>query len=133
MREEDFPDRMEALEKNVRNIRIAVIIIAAFFLYETIAPSGLGKGDLRVMNTVKLKELVILDSENREQIRMYADEEGGQLVLNSHNDVRLHLTGEGVSAMLPSPTGYVEHLRIDNEGVSAYDRSGSLIGTLRSP
>lgn len=114
----ELTQRVNLLEKTIRNMRIAVIIIAAFFLYESIAPAGFGQMDVRVMEKVKLKELMVLDENNQMRVRLSVAEDGPQLLLEDPDSgQRVVLTNADLSILQASEQGYRRALYLDKEGL----------------
>ena len=85
-----IPQRLEVMEKTVRNMRIAIIMIAAFFVYQALAPSGLWKG-IEVKEIVKMKELIIIDDHGHEWARLGAGSDGGRLILDNEAGNRFEI------------------------------------------
>ena len=110
--------RLETMERLMRNMRFAIIIIAAFFVYQAIAPSGLWKG-IEVRNVVKLKELILIDDSGNELARLGASHHGGSLVLDHESGARLKLSADMIRLLKATAEGHTEQLRIDHNGMSS--------------
>ena len=63
MPEHELQERVTTLERHLRNMRMAVIVIVAFFLYESLMPDELRPGrDAGIEDLVKTRELVLVDA-----------------------------------------------------------------------
>ncbi|MGU9978203.1 MAG: hypothetical protein ACNYNY_05980 [Candidatus Oxydemutatoraceae bacterium WSBS_2016_MAG_OTU14] len=121
MENTELLQRVNILEKTIRNMRIAVIVIVAFFLYESIAPAGFGQMDVRVMETLKLKQLMLLDQNNQVRMRLTSDEDGGQFILeDAEAGSRVVINDKGFNILESSDSGWQRALHISKKGLMKY-------------
>ena len=118
-----IPQRLEVMEKTVRNMRIAIIMIAAFFVYQALAPSGLWKG-IEVKEIVKMKELIIIDDHGHEWARLGAGSDGGRLILDNEAGNRLKLSPDVIRILKTAGDGYIEQVQLDDSNMIFYDEDG---------
>lgn len=86
--DETMATRVAQLERHLRNMRMAVVVIAAFFVYEAIAPDGFHDRP-RVSERIDTRELRVLDAQGQTVARLGADENGARFALSDASGNRL--------------------------------------------
>lgn len=83
----DLERRLSTMERHVRNIRLAVIVIAAFFIYEALAPDGF-RERTHTLTQIETRELRVVDEHRNTLLRIGAGENGAAVVLNGKEETR---------------------------------------------
>ena len=130
MSEHEFSGRLDLVERNLQRMRLAIIIIAAFFVYQAIGPLTFGEDEVEVREAVKVRELFVVDENGQTIAYLGAGEDGARLTLDDVAGNRLDATAGTVSLAAWGGTGHVEGLRLQGQGIEAYDVDGRVIGTL---
>ena len=130
MPEREFSDRVKLIERNLQRMRLAVIVIAAFFVYEAIGSLPFGRDRVEVQEKVKVRELFVVDERGQTIAYLGADGDGAALTLDDTDGNRLDARAAVVRLMALAGTGRVERLRLRGEGIQAYDADGRVVGTL---
>ena len=112
MSEPEFSDRITFMERKLQRIRLAIIVIAAFFVYQAIGPLTFGEERVEVLETVKARELLVVDELGKVVAYLSVGEDGAELVLDDAAGNRLVATSAGVVLTAPKDGGRVERLRI---------------------
>ena len=124
MPEHEFSKQMELMNRNLQRMRLAIIVIAAFFVYEAIGPLPFGGDRIKVQEAVKVRELFVVDARGETVAYLGADDGGAGLILDDAVGNRLDARPATVRLMSAHGDGWVERLRIWGEGVEAYDDRG---------
>lgn len=112
MSERELSDRMTFMERKLQRIRLAIIVIAAFFVYQAIGPLTFGGERVEAWDTVKVRELLVVDELGKIVAHLNAGEDGAELVLNDAAGNRVVATGAGIVLTAPEDGSRVERLRI---------------------
>lgn len=131
MENADLSARVMTLERHLRNMRMAVIVVVAFFVYEALMPPELRPGREKVHKTLKTEELVLTSRAGDVFARLVIDDRKGRLVLTGADGGRVNVDPAAVGLSLRGDGGEtIEQLRITPEGVFIYDRDGRRIREL---
>lgn len=121
MSERELSDRVTFMERKLQRIRLAIIVIAAFFVYQAIGPltlgtmtfgEGRGGEQVEVQRTVKAQELIVVDELGKTVAYLSAAAGGAKLVLHDADGNRLVATAPGVMVTALEDGVRVERLRI---------------------
>ena len=131
MSEHELQERVTTLERHLRNMRMAVIVIVAFFLYEALMPDELRPGrDARVEEHVKTRELTLVDAAGEPRARLDVGDDGARLVLRDRAGNRVRVGARALGIGVRDGADVIEQLSVDARGVEVYDRAGDVIGRL---
>ncbi len=128
MSEYELSDRIKSMERNLQRMRLAIIVIAAFFVYEAIGPLPFGRDRVEVKETVKVRELLVVDERGETIAYLGADDDGAGLILDDDAGNRLDARSAVIRLMAPGVDRRVERLRIDGEGVEVHGGAGRTTG-----
>lgn len=81
---DDLQARLAALERHVRNMRLAIIVVVAFFIYEALAPSGFHDRTHR-LTKIETQDLRLVDEHRETLLRMAQGDDGASIVLRGGN------------------------------------------------
>ena len=132
----DIEHRLLTMERHLRNMRMAVIVIVAFFLYESLMPAELRPGNRDIQDIVKTRELVLIDprGETIARLSVPRDEElqkeGAQLVLSDSLGNRLSLNSDAIKLFVREEVDTIEQLRITPREVVLYNKDGTQVNSL---
>ncbi len=70
-------------------MRLAIIVIAAFFAYEAIGPLPFGRDRVEIQETVKVRELFVVDDRGETIVYLGTDGDGAGLILDDARGNRL--------------------------------------------
>ncbi len=132
MSNDEIHNRMTVIERHLRNMRMAVVIVVAFFLYESLMPPELRPGrHEKIEDSLKTRELVLMDEAGDARARLDVTDQGGaRLVLRDRAGNRVRLGADTVVVGVRDGADIVEQLRIEARGIEAYDRAGNVVGRL---
>ena len=124
----DLEKRFEKVEKYVRNMRLAVILIVAFFVYDALTESGiLGQEPSTSVDTMRARELLIMSKHGASMLRIGTNQ-SHQLELTIDNEAgrRLRLDADAIS-LLQTDTYQqrVQRLRLEAGGLKRYSADGA--------
>ena len=126
----NLQSRVEKLERHLRNMRMAVVIVVAFFVYESLMPPELRPGRAPVHKTLHTEELVVTDGSGEIFARLLIDDRKGRLVLSDFTGKQINLNPSALGLSIPSNGEAIEQLRITSDGVFIYNAEGQKIGEL---
>ena len=132
MPEHALHERVTSLERHLRNMRMAVIVIVAFFLYESLMPEELrpGRGG-KIEERIETRELVLVDDAGDVRARLDAADDGaGRLVLRDRAGNRVRLGAHALSFGVRDGADVIEQSNVGARGVEVYDRDGAVVGRL---
>jgi len=99
MSNDEIHNRVAALERHLRNMRMAVIVVVAFFLYESLMPPELRPGrQEKIEDSVKTRALVLMNESGDARARLDVPDACGA------PPVLLDGAGHRVSARFPRTT-----------------------------
>ena len=132
MPDHELRERVTTLERHLRNMRMAVIVIVAFFLYESLMPDELRPGrDAKIEDAVKTRALVLVDDAGDVRARLDTADDGvGRLVLRDRAGNRVRLGARMLSFGVRDGADVIEQLKVNARGVEVYERDGSVVGRL---
>ena len=81
---DDLQARLTTLERHIRNMRLAIIVVVAFFIYESLAPSGFHDRTHR-LNKIETQDLRIVNERRETLLRMAQGDNGANIVLHGGN------------------------------------------------
>lgn len=110
--------RIEEMERHIRNMRLAIIVIVAFFIYDTLAPDGF-RDRTHTLTRIETRELRVVDERGRALIRMNAHEAGGALRIDGTGGARLTIEPEAL-VMRPVAGTAVPRMALSPTGVKVY-------------
>ncbi len=129
MPEPEFSAQIKLMERNLRRMRLAIIVIAAFFVYEAVGTLPFGRDRVAIQETIKVRELFVVDGRGETIAYLGADGGGAGLILDDAAGNRLDARPAALRLMAPGGGRHVERLRIQGESIAAYDGNGRVIGT----
>ena len=127
----DFEQRLMTIERHLRNMRLAVIVIVAFFLYESLMPAELRPGKRDIQDIVKTKELVLVDQRGETLARLYAprdeqlQKDSAQLLLSDTLGNKVALNSDAIKLYVREGADIIEQLRITPHDIIIYNEDGS--------
>lgn len=132
MSNDEIHNRVTALERHLRNMRMAVIVVVAFFLYESLMPPELRPGrQAKIEDSVKTRELVLVNESGDARARLDVTDDGGaRLVLRDGAGNRVRVGAGALVVGVRDGADVVEQLRVGASGIEAYDRDGNVVGRL---
>ncbi|MDD9806145.1 MAG: hypothetical protein OXU50_06570 [Gammaproteobacteria bacterium] len=132
MSNDEIHNRVTALERHLRNMRMAVIVVVAFFLYESLMPPELRPGrQAKIEDSVKTRELVLVNESGDARARLDVTDDGGaRLVLRDGAGNRVRVGAGALVVGVRDGADVVEQLRVGARGIEAYDRAGNVVGRL---
>ena len=110
--------RLLTMERHLRNMRLAVIVIVAFFLYESLMPAELRPGSRDIQEIVKTKELVLVDKRGETIARLYTpkdeqlQKDSAQLLLSDSLGNKVVVNSDAIRLYVREGTDTIEQLRI---------------------
>ena len=84
MSEHEMFNRIQLIERNLQRLRLAIVIIAAFFIYQAIGPLSFGGDRVESFDVVEVKTLRVVNE--RGQIVGYLGSNGNSGVIEGFPD-----------------------------------------------
>ena len=132
----DIEHRLQTMERHLRNMRMAVIVVVAFFLYESLMPAELRPGNRDIEDVVKTRELVLIDSRGEAIARLFVPEdeqlqkERAQLVLSDSLGNRTTLDSDAIKLFVREDVDTIEQLSITPHELVIYNKDGTRVNSL---
>ena len=132
----DIEQRMLTMERHLRNMRMAVIVVVAFFLYESLMPAELRPGDRDIKDVVKTRELILIDQRGESIARLsvprdeQSQREQAQLVLSDSQGNRIRLNPDAIKLFVREDVDTIEQLSITPNEIVIYDKDGTQVNSL---
>jgi len=132
----DFERRMLTAERHIRNMRLAVIVVVAFFLYESLMPPELRPGNRDIQEVVKTRELILVDQRGETIARLNASrdeqrqKDGAQLVLSDSHGNRITVDADAIKLFVREEVDTIEQLSITPREVVIYNKDGTRANAL---
>ena len=132
----DIEQRMLTMERHLRNMRMAVIVVVAFFLYESLMPAELRPGDRDIKDVVKTRELILIDQRGESIARLsvprdeQSQREQAQLVLSDSQGNRIRLNPDAIKLFVREDVDTIEQLSITASEIVIYDKDGTQVNSL---
>jgi len=132
MPNDEIHNRVAALERHLRNMRMAVIVVVAFFLYESLMPPELRPGrQAKIEDSVKTRELVLVNESGDTRARLDVTDAGGALlVLRDAAGNRVRVGAGALAVGVRDGADVVERMRVGAGAIEAYDGAGNVVGRL---
>ena len=127
-REAALEERFEKIEKYVRNMRLAVIFIVAFFVYDALTESGiLGRESFTSADTVRARELLIVSERGASMLRIGTDaNQQIELIIDNEAGERLRMDAGALSLLQTGAHQQrVRRLRLEADELKRYDMDGN--------
>lgn len=127
----NFEQRLATIERHLRNMRMAVIVVVAFFLYESLMPDELRPGNRDIQDVVKTRELILLDSNGETLARLKADSDNQQtteyaeLILSDSVGNRMAISSDALRLFTRQHIDTIERLSIAPNKIMMYNESGT--------
>ena len=127
----NFEQRLFTIERHLRNMRLAVIVIVAFFLYESLMPAELRPGRRDIQDVVKTKELILVDRRGETIARLFtpakeqSQKDSAQLVLSDILGNQISLNPDAIQLYVREGVDTIEQLRITPHDIVIYNEDGS--------
>ena len=118
-----YRQRIQEIERQLRNMRLAIIVVVAFFIYDTLAPSGF-RDRTHTLNQIETQDLRVVDERGRSWMRLGTSEGGGVLSISAPDGAQLIMEPKAVT-MNPIAGQAVPRLELRPSGVQvieSYDR-----------
>lgn len=112
---QELAQRLSVLERHTRNMRLAIIVIVAFFIYEALAPDGFHDRTHQLSN-IETQDLRIVDAQRETLLRLSANENGAAIVLNGVDGARTTISPRDIK-MYPFAGEPERHLQLTPAGV----------------
>lgn len=119
---EELESRLVVMERHVRNMRLAVIVIAAFFIYESLAPDGF-RERTHTLTQIETRELRVVDDRRNTLLRLGEGENGAVIVINDGKGARATLESQALS-MRPFDGDPSQGLDLTPDGVRVLGLGG---------
>lgn len=132
----NFEQRLLTMERHLRNMRMAVIVVVAFFLYESLMPAELRPGNRDIQDIVKTKELVLIDRRGETIARLSvprderSQKDSAQLVLSDSQGNRITLNSDAIKLFVREEVETIEQLSITSDEVVIYNKDGTRANSL---
>jgi len=132
MSNDEIHNRVAALERHLRNMRMAVIVVVAFFLYESLMPPELRPGrQEKIEDSVKTRELVLMNESGDARARLDVTDAGGaRRVLRDGAGNRVRVGADALAVGVRDGADVVERMRVGAGAIEAYARAGNVVGRL---
>lgn len=121
-------DRVEKMEKYVRNMRLAVIFIVAFFIYDALTEAGMlgQKSSTAIADTVRTRELLVISGHDASMLRVGTNQHQQlELIIDNEAGERLHLDAHTIG--LWQTNDYQQRMQrfhLDADELRFYDPDG---------
>ncbi len=125
---EQLQTRLEALEKRIHYMRIAIVVLVGFFVYDVLSADGLGAPQQIVRGTVKAQEFILLD-DNQAQVGQWKgnNESGGpELSMYGVQKYRSSLSAQSLNYYAGNKLDSLKKLEIDQTGIKLHADDGTL-------
>ena len=119
-------DQLKQMESKIQRMRFAIIVIAAFFVYEALGPLPFGRERVDIQQKIKARELFIVDGRGETIAYLGADDAGAGLFLDDAAGNRLDARPAAISLMTLRGDQRVNRLKVKENGVEIYDGSGRI-------
>lgn len=124
----ELKERVEKLEKYVRNMRLAVIVIVAFFVYDALTEAGiLGQQSSLPMttDTMRTHELLVIAPDNTGMLRIGAGaNQQLELTLDNEDGERLYLEAGSLGLLQTDRNQQrVHRMLVDSEDIHFYGKN----------
>ena len=129
MSESEALEQLKLMKRDLQRMRLAVIVIVAFFVYEALGPFTYKEERIPVQETVKVKELVVVNDFGERVAYLGGDGTGAGLILDDEAGNRLEARPSAVSLMTPEKADLLMRLHMQAEGIDIYDTRGRPVGT----
>ena len=129
---EEINQRLARMERHLRNMRMAVIVVVAFFVYDALMPSELRPGRAKTHSILKTEELVLTNRSGDIFARLVVDEDKGVFNLHNMDGAQTRLTPTGTILSDDDDGTTVQRLRITPQGISLYDEKGRLLNKINN-
>ena len=132
----NFEQRLLTMERHLRNMRMAVIVVVAFFLYESLMPAELRPGNRDIQDIVKTKELVLIDKRGETIARLsvprdeQSRKDSAQLVLGDSQGNQITLNSDAIKLFVREEVETIEQLSITSDEVVIYNKDGTRANSL---
>ena len=132
----DIEPRLQTMERHLRNMRMAIIVVVAFFLYESLMPAELRPGNRDIEDIVKTRELVLIDSRGEMIARLSVprdeqlQKERAQLVLSDSLGNQITLDSDAIKLFVREDVDTIEQLSITPREVVIYNKDGTRANSL---
>ena len=124
MSEHEFSEQIKKMESNMQRMRLAIIVLAAFFIYEALGPLPFGRDRVDIQQEIKARELFIVDARGEVIAYLGSDETGAGLFLEDVDGNRLDARPDALRLMSIDGDQRFERLRVTGDGVKVYDENG---------
>ena len=121
-----YERRMREMERQIRNMRLAIIVVVAFFIYDTLAPDGF-RDRTHTLTRIETQELRVTDDRGRILMRLGANDAGGAIHLENPDGARLTMDARAI-VMRPLAGEALPRLEILPSGVRTYGKPGAQTG-----
>ena len=128
MPEHKLSDQIKQMQQRMQRMRLAIIIIVAFFIYEALGPLPFGRERTEVQQMLKVRELHIVGDRGEVIAYLGGDAEGAGLVLHDAVGKRLDARAGVIKLSQQESDRQLERLRIQIDGIEVYDRNGRVTG-----
>lgn len=125
---EALQTRIEVMEKRMNYMRMAIIVLVGFFIYDVLSADGLGAPQQIVRGTVKAQEFILLD-DNEVQVGQWkgnSADAGPELSMNKALTNRSLLSAQSLSYYVGNKVNSLKKLEIDQTGIRLNASDGSL-------
>ena len=128
--------RLLTMERHLRNMRMAVIVVVAFFLYESLMPAELRPGNRDIQDIVKTRELVLIDSRGEAIARLSVPEneqlqkERGATCIERLFRNQTTLDSDAIKLFVREDVDTIEHLIITPYELVIYNKDGTRANSL---
>ncbi len=128
MSELEALEQVKLMRRDLQRMRLAVIVIAAFFVYDAVGPFTFKEERVVVQDMIKVKELVVVNDFGERIAYLGSDETGAGLVLDDEAGNRLEARPAAVSLIVPDGADLSVRLRVRPDGIDVYDAERQLVG-----
>ena len=120
--------RVEKLEKYVRNMRLAVIVIVAFFVYDALTEAGIlgQQSSLPITtDTMRTRELLVIAPDNTGMLRIGAGaNQQLELTLDNEDGERLYLEAGSLGLLQTDRNQQrVHRMLVESEDIHFYGKN----------
>lgn len=125
-------ERIEKMEKYVRNMRLAVIFIVAFFVYDALTESGIlgQKSSTAIADTMRTRELLVISRHDASMLRVGTNQDQQiELTIDNEAGERLSLDAHAIGLLQTDRhQRRVQRFRLEAEKLEFYDANGFALG-----
>lgn len=132
----DIKHQLMTMERHLRNMRMAIIVVVAFFLYESLMPAELRPGNRDIRDIVKTRELVLVDQRGETIARLstpkneHLQKEQAQLVLSDSLGNQITLDSDAIKLFVREDVDSIEQLSITPREIVIYNKDGTRVNSL---